>query len=332
MSYQFQYPQALWLLLLLPLFVLLYLGYLGWKRRTVRKLGNPALVASLSGTHSRFKHAFKFGLLGLAFALGCLALANPRVPDASSAEARKGIDIVIALDVSNSMKATDITPSRLVRAKQFMSKLIDNLQEDRLGLVIFAGNAYVQMPLTFDRDAARMYTATAGPGSVSTQGTAIGDAFEKAKILFGEETERFRSIILITDGETHDENALETARQLAARGVMINTIGIGSAEGSTIVDSSGRPKTDETGQVVVSKLNERILQDLAAMTHGTYVHLQGADAAVTAVMAQYSGIEKKALGDTSLLNYNTFYQWLVLPMLLFLILEVFLPDRKKLRP
>jgi Ca-activated chloride channel family protein len=328
---QFQYPQAFWLLTLIPFFLLLFLIYQSWKRKTRRKIGDVQLVKELSKNHSRNKTVVKFFLITIAFACGCITLANPRIPDKNSGEVRKGIDVVIALDVSNSMKATDIAPDRLSRAKQFVSRIIDNLKDDRVGLVVFAGYGYAQMPLTFDYDAARLYVASADPANISAQGTSIADAFDKANILFGKESERFKSIILITDGETHDENAMEKLKELVEKGVMVNTVGIGSPEGSTIKDSSGNIKTDATGQPVVSKLNEQILQQSAQATNGIYVHLQSSDVAVKQVMNQYTQIDKKALGDTSLYTYESYYMWLALPMLLLLIAETFLPDRKKVK-
>jgi Ca-activated chloride channel family protein len=328
---QFQYPQAFWLLTLIPFFLLLFLIYQSWKRKTRRKIGDVQLVKELSKNHSRNKTVVKFFLITIAFACGCITLANPRIPDKNSGEVRKGIDVVIALDVSNSMKATDIAPDRLSRAKQFVSRIIDNLKDDRVGLVVFAGYGYAQMPLTFDYDAARLYVASADPANISAQGTSIADAFDKANILFGKESERFKSIILITDGETHDENAMEKLKELVEKGVMVNTVGIGSPEGSTIKDSSGNIKTDATGQPVVSKLNEQILQQIAQATNGIYVHLQSSDVAVKQVMNQYTQIDKKALGDTSLYTYESYYMWLALPMLLLLIAETFLPDRKKVK-
>lgn len=294
-------------------------------------MGELKLVTRLFPDHSSVKSIIKISLLLVAFALGCLAIANPRRPDTTSGEARKGIDIVVAMDVSNSMLAKDIEPDRLSRAKQFISKLLDNLKDDRTGLVVFAGNAYAQMPLTFDREAARMYVNTTDPADIAAQGTNIGDALVKSELLLGEETERFRSVILITDGETHDENAEDQAKALASRGIMINTVGIGSPGGTTILDTSGNPKKDAMGQDVVSKLNERILQQIAAITNGKYVHLENSDEAVKAVMDQFSQIDKKALGDTSLMNYHSYYGWLAAPMLLLLMTEIFVPDRKKIK-
>lgn len=331
MDYQFQYPEALWLLALIPFFLLLFLFYQLWKRKAGKRIGDPRLVKEVSKNHSPAKTIVKISLLLIAFACGCIALANPRIPDKNSSEVRKGIDVVIALDVSNSMKATDIAPDRLSRAKQFVSKLIDNLQDDRIGLVVFAGYAYAQMPLTFDYSAARLYVSSADPANITAQGTSIADAFDKANILFGEESERFKSVVLITDGETHDENAMEKLKDLSKKGVMVNTVGIGSPQGSTIVDTAGHVKTDASGQPVVSKLNEAILQDIARATNGVYVHLENTDAAVKQVLLQYSQIQRKAMGDTSLYNYETFYEWLALPMLLLIITEIFLPDRKKVK-
>lgn len=331
MDYQFEHPEALWLLALVPFFLLIYLVYRLWRKKAASRIGDARLVKEMSRNHSSVKSIIKSVLLLIAFSCGCIALANPRVPDKDSADVRKGIDVVIAMDVSNSMKATDIAPDRLSRAKQFVSKLIDNLQDDRIGLVVFAGYAYAQMPLTFDYNAAKLYVSSADPANITAQGTSISDAFKKSDILFGEDNERFKSIVLITDGETHDENALENLKDLVAKGVMVNTIGIGSPEGSTIVDSEGHVKTDASGQTVISKLNEDILQKIAGSTNGVYVHLQNSDAAVKQVMLQYSQIERKALGDTSLYNYQSFYSWLVVPMLLLLITEIFLPDRKRVK-
>jgi Ca-activated chloride channel family protein len=330
-DYQFQYPLAFWLLAIIPFFLFLFLINKLWKRRAIKRIGDAALIKSLFPNYSSAKNILKQFLLLLAFACGCIALANPRMPDTTSGEARNGIDIVITLDVSNSMKAKDIAPDRLSKAKQFVAKLIDNLKDDRIGLVVFAGNAYAQMPLTFDREAARLYVSAANPKNIAAQGTSIGDAFLKSDLLFGDGGERFRSIILITDGETHDENAMEGAKELASKGVMINTIGLGSAEGSTITDTAGNTKKDAGGKVVISKLNQQILEQIANQTNGKYVHLESSDIAVKEIMNQYSQIEKKALGDTSLFNYHTFYHWMAIPMLLLLIIETFLPDRKKIK-
>lgn len=331
MDIQFQHPQYLWALVAVPLLLLLFISYQWWKRRAVKRMGDARLVKALYPSHARGKATLKFALFLLAFSLGCIAIANPRQPDEMQEDARQGIDVMVALDVSNSMLATDVAPSRLQRAQALISKLIDALPNDRVGLVVFAGNAYIQMPLTTDHSAAKLFVSSANPGAITAQGTSIADALKKSSLAFGEESERFKAVILVTDGETHDENAVQEAQEQAAKGVMINTIGLGSAEGSVILEESGAEKRDAAGNVVVSKLNEPLLQQIAAATNGTYINLQSTDAAVEQLVAELSQVEKKALKDTSVFTYKTFYMWLALPMLLLLILELFLSDRKKVK-
>ncbi len=331
MNTQFQYPEAFWLLALVPVILLFYWLYLRWRKRTAAKLGDPLLIAELTKNHSPRKAVLKFLLLALAFAIGCITLANPRRPDDASAEVRKGIDVVLALDVSNSMLATDVAPSRLAQAQKLLANLIDRMPNDRIGFVVFAGNAYTQMPLSTDHEAAKLFVSTAGPNMVPEQGTAVADALLQSSAAFEEAAQRFKTIILVTDGETHDEEALPTVQQLSKNGVMVNTVGLGSPAGGTIIDAeTGQPKKDENGEVVLSKLNEELLQQLAQSTNGAYIHLTDINAALATLQEQYKNVEKKALVDTSGLNYESFYIWLMLPMFILLLVETFLPDRKKL--
>jgi Ca-activated chloride channel family protein len=330
LNLQYQYPQAFWLLTGTLLLALIFIAYLAWRRRSISRIGEPKLVKELFKGHSPLLSFLKFVLPLLAFALGCLAVANPRKPAGSSEESRKGIDVMIALDLSNSMLATDLPPSRLVRARQLVAKLITQLPDDRIGLVVFAGNAYVQVPLTFDHGAVEIANAAAHPSMISEQGTAIGTALDKCGLAFQDDIDRFRSIVLITDGENHEEEALDMAGKIIAKGIMINTIGIGSPEGSTIVDTLTKEiKKDEMGNVVLSKLNEPFLQQLAQTGKGSYILLRNTEDAIRELREQFSGIEKKALVDQSLFNYQSFYLWLVIPMLVLLLAEIFLPDRKK---
>lgn len=331
MAIQFQYPEAFWLLALVPVLALLYFFYQGWRKKTAAKLGDAFLVAELTKNHSPRRVFVKFLLLITAFAIGIIALANPRRPDDASAEIRKGIDVMIALDVSNSMLATDVAPSRLAKAQKLLADLIDKMPNDRIGLVVFAGNAYTQMPLSTDHEAAKLFVTTAGPNMVPEQGTSITDALQQSNAAFEEGNQRFKTIILVTDGETHDEEALSTLEALAKRGVMVNTVGLGSPAGATILDpETGSPKKDENGEVVLSKLNEELLQQLAQGTNGAYINLTDNASALATLQEQYKNVEKKALVDTTGLNYESFYVWLLLPMLLLLLVETFLPDRKKM--
>lgn len=331
MNLQYQYPEAFLLMVLLPLLVLVYFFYMRWKKKAAKRIGQPHLVAALTGNHSAKRAHFKFFLFLIAFALGLVALANPRRPDDASAEIRKGIDVVIALDVSSSMLATDVEPSRLAEAKKLLVSLVDKLRNDRVGFIVFAGNAYTQMPLSTDHEAAKLFVSTASPNMVPEQGTALGDALLQANAAFEEDSRRFKTIVLVTDGETHDEEALSTARDLSKTGVMVNTIGLGSVSGTTIIDTAtGSPKVDENGAVVVSKLNEDLLQQIAAATNGVYQHLLQQQPVLAALEDQYKDVERVALPDTSGLYYESFYWWFLLPAFLLLVAELFLPERKKL--
>jgi Ca-activated chloride channel family protein len=327
---QFQYPQALWLLLALPLFLLIYILYIYRKKKAVKKIGDPALVKQLFKNHSSFKQAVKFIFLFFTFAFGCIAVANPRRAEEGTNDVRKGIDIVLALDVSNSMLATDVTPNRLAKAKDFISGLLQRMPDNRVALVVFAGHAYIQMPLTYDHNAARMFIASASPALIAAQGTALSEALQKSEIAFNTSEERYKSILLISDGETHDAEAVQTATQLATTGILINTIGVGSEQGGNIIDPITKaPKKDASGNVVLSRLDEQTLRQIAEATKGEYILLNNTTTAINQLETQLATAEKKAFVDLSLLNYTSFYWWFAIPMLFFLLIEIYVGDRKK---
>ena len=206
------------------------------------------------------------------------AVANLRKQSGKGQVTRKGIDVVIALDVSKSMLAEDIQPNRLERAKQTVAKIIDKLGDNRIGLVIFAGRAYMQMPVTTDHSAARLYLSGISPDDVPTQGTVISQALQTCYAAFNTKEKKYRAVILITDGEDHDDEALKVTKQMAEEGIMINTVGIGSPDGAPVPDpGTGRQKTDENGNPVVSKLNEKELMDIAKAGNGLYQLFNGSD-------------------------------------------------------
>lgn len=296
-------------------------------------MGEWSLLAQLMPGLSSWRQHTRFAMLGLAFGAGVLSVMHLRKPGDSGGISRKGIDVVLALDVSRSMLATDVAPSRLQRAQQFLQKLIDQLPNDRVGLVVFAGQAYLQMPLTTDHGAASLYISTASPQAVPSQGTVLSEAIRRSGQAFNAAERRFKSVVLVTDGEDHDEAALATAKELAEQGMMINTVGIGSAAGSRIPDATapGGYKLDQMGQVVVSRLNEKLLEQIAAATNGTYVNLEDTDVAVADIVQQLSQIEKKAYGDISLVNFKTYYWIFAGLMLLLLLSEAFFPLRKKVK-
>lgn len=238
----------------------------------------------------------KFVLFSLAFALGVIAVANLRKPGSPDNITRKGIDVVIALDVSRSMLSTDLSPNRLERAKQMILKLMDQMPNDRIALVLFAGKAYLQMPLTVDHGAAAIFVSSASPDAITAQGTVFSEALKMSENAFDPNERRFKSVVLISDGEDHDLETLKTAGDLAKRGVMICTVGIGSPEGSQIPDSAtGDFKRDARGNIVISKLNEDELRQIAQKSNGVYIHFESSEQAVNELMQQLSQVEKNRL-------------------------------------
>jgi Ca-activated chloride channel homolog len=330
LNLQFEYRWLVWGLTLVPFFFLLFLLLLRWKKKVVKRIGDKKLVKVLTNNFSPALFNLKFILVLLAIAAGVISVMNLRKPADADSISRKGIDVVIAMDVSKSMLATDIQPSRLERAKQFISKLMAALPNDRIALVLFAGKAYMQMPLTTDHSAAQMFVSAASPSSIPQQGTVINEALKMSANAFNTADRRFKAVILISDGEDHDPVAIETSKDLADQGMMINTVGIGSPEGAYITDpSTGENKKDDMGNDVITKLNEEELKILAQNTKGIYVRLQNSDEAVDAVKKNLSQIEKKALGDVSLMNFKTYYWWFAGAMLIFLLVESFIPERKR---
>ncbi len=332
MAFQFQHKEFIWLFSTLLVLAVFFIFHLQWKKRVKKRIGSEKLVNLLISNYSPKLFASKFIILSLAFAIGVIAVMNPRVPGDTDNSTRKGIDVAIALDVSKSMLAADLPPNRLERAKQFISKLMAEMPNDRIALVLFAGKAYLQMPLTVDHGAANMFVSSATPDAVPQQGTVIGEALTMSAKVFDSKEKRFKTIILISDGEDHDNSAVQTAKEFATEGVLINTVGIGSPEGAEIIDpATGFPKKDEAGNTVVSKLNEEILKEMAAETNGIYIRLQSSEEAVAILKSQLSQIDKKAFGDVSQMNFKTYYTWFAAAMLVLLLAEVFIPERRPLK-
>ena len=331
MSFQFQHKEYSWLFAGIIILVFLFFGLLNWKKKVSSRIGDENLVKTLISNYSSPLFFIKFLLICGAFACGIIAVMNPGKPDESDSVNKKGIDIAIALDVSKSMLAADLAPNRLERAKQFIIKLINEMPNDRIALVLFAGKAYLQMPLTTDHGAARLYVSSANTDAVPQQGTIISDALTSSVTAFEAMDNKFKSVVLISDGEDHDEEAVKTAKKLAEKGVMINTVGIGSPEGATITDpATGGLKKDEAGNTIISKLNEEVLQQIAWGTNGVYIRLQNSNDAVRVLTKQLSQIDKKTFRDVSQLNFKTFFSWFAAAMFLLLLLENFLPEKKKI--
>ena len=326
----FQHIEYLLALAFVPLMIFLYVFVISNKKKTIKKIGDPALVNQLITAYSPSKYRIKFILILLAFTVGIIALANPRKPQGTTMVNRSGIDVMIALDVSKSMLANDIKPSRLERAKQLIAKLIDKLPEDRIGIVVFAGRAYLQMPLTTDHSAAKMYLSSASTDVVPTQGTVIGDALKMSNAAFNTLEKKYKAVVLISDGEDHDETAIKITKAMAEEGVMINTIGIGSPEGTTIIDPvTNETKMDATGNPVITKLNEEELKSIAVNGNGLYQLFTNTDEVVDNIDKQLTGMGQRAISENSLVNYYNFFPWLLGLVLILLLTEFFTTEIKK---
>ncbi|MFZ1528880.1 MAG: VWA domain-containing protein [Ferruginibacter sp.] len=329
---EFQYTYLLYALVLLPVMALLFFFALAKKKKAIKKIGDPALVQQLLVPYRKQNYSWKFLILFFVMGLLVLSLANMRTAAGVSGSKRNGVDVMIALDVSKSMLAKDIQPNRLERAKQVVNKLIDRLQNDRIGIVVFAGKAYLQMPLTADHSAAKMYLGAAGPDAIPTQGTVISEALKMCYAGFNSREKKYKTIVLISDGEDHDEEALAIADQLASSGVIIHTIGIGSAQGSPIPDeATGQMKTDAEGNTVISRLNEEELASLAKKGGGIYQLYTNSDQAVGNIINQIGRMDQRAVKDDALITWKSYFQYLLGAALLLLLLEFFITERRNMK-
>lgn len=327
---RFEHTEYLLLLLLVTVPVLLFRYVLLWKKKTAKKIGDEKLVAQLTRSFSLRRYLIKFCVVAGALVILVFAAANLQSATQVENSSRKGIDIMIALDVSKSMLAEDVKPSRLDEAKQLISKLMERLQNDRVGLVIFAGRAYLQMPLTSDHIAAKLYVNNASPDAVPTQGTVISEALRLSNTAFNAKDKKYKAILLITDGEDHDEGALKTAKTLAENGVVINTVGVGTTTGSPILNPiTSESKRDLQGNVIISRLNEQELMDIASAAGGVYQQLNDADTAVDKIIGEINAMEQKTIRDNSLLNFRSFFQWFLALALVALAGELFISEKRK---
>ena len=318
-------------LLAIPFFMVLFWMMSRWKKRAMAEFGRSGNIRRLMPDASASRPFWKFTMLVLAYACLIIALADPQTGSKLEKIKRKGIDIVIALDVSNSMLAQDIKPNRLERAKQTISKLIDNLENDRIGLIVFAGKAYTQMPITTDYAAAKLFLSTINPGQIAVQGTAIGEAIDQSIQSFGS-SKQSKAIILITDGENHEDDAVSKAREAAAKGIAVYTIGMGSPEGAPIpiynADIQIGYKKDHEGNTIITRLDEKMLQDIANAGNGIFVRANNTQAGLKEVFDEVNKMQKSEYDSQIFSDYEDRYQLFLFIALLLLLIEVFIFERK----
>ena len=319
----------LWLLATIPVFITAYILMSRRKRRQLEAFGDKELVEQLMPNASRVRPAVKFSIVLLALTLLIIAAARPQFGQSEHKEKRQGIEAIVALDISNSMLAEDVAPNRLDRAKQMRSKLMDNMVNDKVGLVVFAGDAFVQLPITCDYVSAKMFLNTIKPDLIKTQGTAIGQALNTSIRCFGEQSDASRAIILITDGENHEDDAKAVAAKAKEAGIRVLVVGIGKPEGSPIpVPGTNRFIKDRQGNVVVSKLNEDMCREIAQAGGGIYVRCDNTNTATRAIQKELDKMATQEIETQIFTDYNEQFQSFALIALLLLVIEYFIFNRK----
>lgn len=330
--FRFAHPEYLFLLLIVPLLVGLFIYTRIQKKRKLQLFGDPALLASLMPNVSFLRPRFKFYMQLTAVILMIVVMAQPQFGTKEEKQEKKGIEVMIALDVSNSMMAQDIQPARLDKAKMVLSKLVDGMTNDKVGLVVFAGDAYIQLPITADYVSAKMFMSSISPALVPRQGTAIGSAIDLCIKSFGEKSDVSRAIIVITDGENHEDDAVGAAKLAAENGIAVHVVGMGKPEGAPIpVDGTMSFRKDKEGNVVVSKLNEDMCKSIAAAGGGTYVRADNQNSAYRVVSKELDNLAKSKLETRVFSDYNEQFQSFALLALILLFFDSFIFDRRNKR-
>ena len=327
--FRFEDPIYLYLLLLIPLFAIIRFVALRTQKRRLRKFGNPLLLKELMPDVSRWRPGIKFWLLQAALALLILMLARPQMGTKISHEKRTGIETIICVDISNSMLAEDVTPSRLDRAKMMVENLVDHFTDDKIGLIVFAGDAFVQLPITSDYVSAKMFLSSVDPSMMGTQGTDIARAVEMATHSFTQEKEVGKAIIVITDGEDHEGGAVEAAEAAKKAGMRVYMLGIGSTKGAPIpIPHTSDYMTDNTGQTVMSALNEDMCKQIASAGGGAYIHVENNSNAQDLLDQELEKLARKETKATVYSDYDEQFQAFGILALLLLVIEVCLLESK----
>lgn len=326
--FRFEYPYFLWLLLLIPVLILLWIHWRRVRQRRWRAFGDDALVAQLAEGVTRSRLTIKFALATTALALIIVALARPQLGAKLQHERHTGIEAIIALDISNSMWAKDVAPSRLDKSKMMVENLMEHFTNDKIGMVVFAGKAFTQLPITTDYISAKMFLQEISPSMISQQGTDIAAAIRLSMLSFTQEEDIGKAIILITDGEDHEGDAVKAAKEAKEKGIRVFILGVGDAKGAPIPlpGSDGAYLTDNTGETVITRLNEEMCKEIAQAGSGTYIHVDNSSTAQQQLDKEISKMQK---GETDQLVYSEYdeqFQAVALLALLLLIAACLIPS------
>lgn len=328
--FRFGNPEFLWLFLAMPLLLAAYVYLNIRKRKDVQKMGNLDTLKLMMPGLSLKRSYLKFWLIFAALCAGIIMVARPQFGTKVETVEKEGIELVIAIDVSNSMMARDVSPDRLTRAKQILSRLIDLRKNDKIGLIVFAGEAFIQMPLTSDTQSAKIFLNTINPSLVPVQGTAIGQAISLGMSSFSGNKDMSKAMVIITDGEDHEENSVQVAQEAAKAGVSINVMGIGSPDGSPLpsTDSRSNYMTDSEGNVVVSRLNEQKAMEIAQAGGGLYVRADNTNSAIRALEEHLDELETGKSTSLTYSEYDEKFTLLAWILLIILLVEILVYDKK----
>ena len=325
---RFEDPIYLWMLLIIPILVLV--RFIVWqkRKRNLRKFGDPSLLKEMMPDVSKYRPTIKFCLLLSAITILIFMIARPQVGSKISHEKREGIEVLIALDISNSMLAQDVIPSRLEKSKLLIEDLVDHFTNDKVGLVVFAGDAFVQLPITNDYVSAKMFLQNINPSLITTQGTDLARAISLSQSCFTQREHIGRAIIVITDGEDHEGGALEGAREAYKKGINVFILGVGTSKGAPIPDGNGGYLKDNSGQTVLSALNEQMCQQVAKAGNGVYIHVDNTSDAQEKLNKELSKLQS-GISDTVVYSeYNEQFQIFGIILLLLLIVETILLESR----
>jgi Ca-activated chloride channel family protein len=326
----FAYAQYLLLIFLIPVFFIVQAVLLRIRRNRIRKFGDEKLVSQMMPSYSQSKVWVRLVLFSIGFFFFVIGLSRPQIGARLKEQEIKGAEIIIAIDVSNSMLAEDYSPNRLERAKLAVSRLVDKLRDDRIGLVIFAGTSFVQLPVTTDYVSAKMFLNSIDTGSIPIQGTALGDAITTCIRSFSAQSDKSRAIILITDGENHEDDPVAAAKQAAEMGIKVFTIGVGSPEGKPI-PMNGELLKDKDGEIVVSRLDEEVLKEVAQAGNGAYVRAGNSEFGLNPIIEDLKKLEDEKYNSIVFEEFDEQFMYFLAIALFFFVLEMLVGDRRSKR-
>lgn len=326
--FRFENPAFLYLLIIIPVIIVIRLLEMRKRKLKLKKFGDLSLLKQLMPDVSSSRKSLKFWLMIAALALLIVMLARPQMGTKISQEKRKGIEVIISLDISNSMRAEDVVPSRLDKSKMLVENMVDNFTNDKVGLVVFAGDAFIQLPITSDYVSAKMFLQNTDPSLIATQGTDLAGAIELSSKSFTQQDKVGRAILIITDGEDHEGGAIEAAEKARKNGIRVFVLGVGSTKGSPVPDGNGGYMKDNSGQEVISALNEEMCKQVAQAGGGAYIHVDNTSIAQRQLNDELTKLQKGDISSVVYSEYDEQFQAVGILVLILLIIEMLILERK----